>query len=116
MTPKALSSSQLPKETLQADKKACRRFGPCGVGERALYLNSFWFERFYYVPIAAVRRVFKRVAMSQGGFTGKAPSAPFPISWWSMTTGSRSSAPSSGRRMWTCCWRTSPPSTRRSRG
>ena len=51
---KALSRSQLPKETLSADKKACRRFGPCGVGEQALYLNSFWFERFYYVPIAAV--------------------------------------------------------------
>lgn len=78
MTPKALSSSQLPKETLQADKKACRRFGPCGVGERALYLNSFWFERFYYVPIAAVRRVFKRVAMSQGGFTGKGAFGTIP--------------------------------------
>lgn len=73
---KALSRSQLPKETLSADKKACRRFGPCGVGERALYLNSFWFDRCCYVPIDAVRRVFKRVAMSQGGFTGKAPSAP----------------------------------------
>lgn len=78
MTPKALSSSQLPKETLSADKKACRRFGPCGVGEQALYLNSFWFERFYYVPIAAVRRVFKRVAMSQGGFTGKGAFGTIP--------------------------------------
>ena len=75
---KALSRSQLPKETLSADKKACRRFGPCGVGERALYLNSFWFERCYYVPIAAVRRVFKRVAMSQGGFTGKGAFGTIP--------------------------------------
>ena len=63
---KALSRSQLPKETLSADKKACRRFGPCGVGEQALYLNSFWFERCYYVPIDAVRRVFKRVAIEPG--------------------------------------------------
>ena len=78
MTPKALSSSQLPKETLSADKKACRRFGPCGVGEQALYLNSFWFERVYYVPLAAVRRVFKRVAMSQGGFTGKGAFGTIP--------------------------------------
>ena len=78
MTPKALSRSQLPKETLSADKKACRRFGPCGVGEQALYLNSFWFERLYYVPIAAVRRVFKRVAMSQGGFTGKGAFGTIP--------------------------------------
>ena len=75
---KALSRSQLPKETLSADKKACRRFGPCGVGEQALYLNSFWFERCYYVPIAAVRRVFKRVAMSQGGFTGKGAFGTIP--------------------------------------
>lgn len=75
---KALSRSQLPKETLSADKKACHRFGPCGVGEQALYLNSFWFERCYYVPIAAVRRVFKRVAMSQGGFTGKGAFGTIP--------------------------------------
>ena len=75
---KALSRSQLPKETLSADKKACRRFGPCGVGEQALYLNSFWFERCYYVPIDAVRRVFKRVAMSQGGFTGKGAFGTIP--------------------------------------
>ena len=78
MTPKALSRSQLPKETLSADKKACRRFGPCGVGEQALYLNSFWFERYYYVPISAVRRVFKRIAMSQGGFTGKGAFGTIP--------------------------------------
>ena len=75
---KALSRSQLPKETLSADKKACRRFGPCGVGEQALDLNSFWLERFYYVPISAVRRVFKRVAMSQGGFTGKGAFGTIP--------------------------------------
>ena len=75
---KALSRSQLPKETLSADKKACRRFGPCGVGEQALYLNSFWFDRCCYVPIAAVRRVFKRVAMSQGGFTGKGAFGTIP--------------------------------------
>ena len=75
---KALSRSQLPKETLSADNKACRRFGPCGVGEQALYLNSFWFERYYYVPISAVRRVFKRIAMSQGGFTGKGAFGTIP--------------------------------------
>ena len=78
MTPKALSRSQLPRETLPADKKACRRFGPCGVGEQALYLNSFWFERVYYVPLAAVRRVFKRIAMSRGGFTGKGAFGTIP--------------------------------------
>ena len=78
MTPTALSASQLPREILQADGKACRRFGPCGVGQEALYLNSFWLERYYYVPFGAVRRVFKRIAMSRGGFTGKGAFGTIP--------------------------------------
>ena len=78
MTPTALSASQLPREILQADGKACRRFGPCGVGQEALYLNSFWVERSCYVPFGAVRRVFKRIAMSRGGFTGKGAFGTIP--------------------------------------
>lgn len=60
----------------EGDKKSCKRYGPCGVGEQALYLNSFFIDRRYYVALESVRRVFKRVAMSKGGFTGKGPSAP----------------------------------------
>ncbi|MFQ9052080.1 MAG: ATPase P [Oscillospiraceae bacterium] len=74
--PARLGSVTLDNETLAADKKGCRRFGPCGVGEKALYLNSFFIDRHYYVALSSVRRVFKRVAMSKGGFTGKGPSAP----------------------------------------
>lgn len=55
---------------MTADKNACRHFGPCGVGKEALYLNSYFLDRRYYVALADVRRVFKRVAMSKGGFTG----------------------------------------------
>lgn len=70
--PKALSLvSILPKEELIPDRKKCRRIGPCGVGEKALYLNSFYIDRRYYVPFTAISRVYKRVAMSKGGFTGK---------------------------------------------
>ena len=69
--PARLGSVTLDNETLAADKKGCRRFGPCGVGEKALYLNSFFIDRHYYVALSSVRRVFKRVAMSKGGFTGK---------------------------------------------
>ena len=69
--PAQLGREGLDRETLAADKKACRRFGPCGVGEKALYLNSFYIDRRYYVPFASVQRVFKRVAMSKGGFSGK---------------------------------------------
>ena len=35
--PARLGSVTLDNETLAADKKGCRRFGPCGVGEKALY-------------------------------------------------------------------------------
>ncbi len=78
-----VAPSQLGKETiargiLAADKKRCRRFGPCGVGEKALYLNSFFIDRRYYVAVSSVSRVFKRVAMSKGGFTGKGLFASIP--------------------------------------
>lgn len=69
--PIRLGKTELAADILAADKKKCRRFGPCGVGEKALYLNSFFIDRRYYVALSSVRRVFKRVAMSKGGFTGK---------------------------------------------
>lgn len=71
LTPARLGAVSLDRETLRADKKTCRRFGPCGVGQKALYLNSIFLDRRMYVPLQSVRRVFKRIAMSKGGFTGK---------------------------------------------
>ena len=76
--PKQLGDIAIPDHVLAADKKSCRRFGPCGIGKEALYLNSFYLDRRYYVPIRSVRRVFKRVAMSRGGFTGKGVFAAVP--------------------------------------
>ena len=76
--PRQLSLEGLDGEALAADKKKCRRFGPCGVGEKALYLNSFYIDRCFYVTLSSVRRVFKRVAMSKGGFTGKGMFASIP--------------------------------------
>lgn len=75
---KALSCETLEKSVLQDDKKKCKLFGPCGVGQKALYLNSFYVDRIYYVPFSAVKRVFKRVAMSKGGFNGKGMFATLP--------------------------------------
>ena len=69
--PVRLGNTVLEAETASADRKSCRRFGPCGVGEKALYLNSFFIDRHYYVALSSVCRVVKRVAMSKGGFTGK---------------------------------------------
>ena len=76
--PKQLGKVSLPQETVVAEKKSCRRFGPCGIGKEAIYLNSFYFERRYYLAIKSVKRIFKRVAMSKGGFTGRGIFASIP--------------------------------------
>ena len=69
--PAQLGMAKLDRLELEQDKKACRKIGPCGVGKKALYLNSFYIDRRYYLPYGSISRVFKRVAMSSGGCTGK---------------------------------------------
>lgn len=76
--PVRLGNTVLEAETAAADRKSCRRFGPCGVGEKALYLNDLLIDRHFYVGFGSVRRVFKRVAMSQGGFSGKGAFGAIP--------------------------------------
>lgn len=71
LKPVPLGKEYLPDAVLRQDKKSCQKFGPCGVGEQALYLGSLFLDRRYYVPFSSVTRVFKRVAMSKGGFSGK---------------------------------------------
>ena len=69
--PHPLSKMQLSPQELETDKKMCQKIGPCGIGRKALYLNSFFIDRCYYIPYKMIQRVFKRVAMSEGGFSGK---------------------------------------------
>ena len=76
--PQPLSSVTIPQQEANQDKKSCKIFGPCGVGERAIYLNSFFIDRKYYIPFSAIQRIYKRVAMSKGGFTGKGVFASIP--------------------------------------
>lgn len=78
LKPILLGGAAIADETLAADKKSCKKFGPCGVGQQALYLNSFYIDRRFYVPVRSVSRVFKRVAMSRGGFSGKGAFASIP--------------------------------------
>ena len=73
-----LGKDTLPENELKEDKKSCHKFGPCGVGQKAIYLNSFYIDRQYYVPMKSVKRVFKRIAMSKGGFTGRGVFATLP--------------------------------------
>lgn len=76
--PQRLGKDTLPENELKEDKKTCRKFGPCGVGQKAIYLNSFYIDRQYYVPMKSVKRIFKRIAMSKGGFTGRGVFATLP--------------------------------------
>ena len=69
--PKQIGRNSLSPDHLKADKSACKKIGPCGLGREAMYLNSFFIDRYYYVKYIDVSRVFKRVAMSRGGFSGK---------------------------------------------
>ena len=66
-----LGDRVLDRRELEIDKEECRKIGSCGVGKKALYLGGRFVSRRYYLPWTDVRRVFKRVAMSPGGFSGK---------------------------------------------
>ena len=76
--PIPLGHETLDRAELLEDRKSCRRFGPCGVGRKALYLNSFYLDCRYYLPFAGISRVFKRVAMSSGGFSHRGVFASIP--------------------------------------
>lgn len=67
---KALSS-EIDKDIIKKDRKECVKIGPCGVGKIAVYPNGFFFDRCFYIPICNIKRVFKRIAMSKGGFKHK---------------------------------------------
>ncbi len=75
---KALSREKLEDKVLRQDRGACKKIGPAGIGERAIYLGGFFTDRSAYVPMARVRRVYKRIAMSKGGYTGKGLFASIP--------------------------------------
>ena len=67
--PAQLGMAKLDKQELVEDRKSCKRIGPCGVGKKALYLNSFYIDRRYYLPYGSITRVFKRVAIILHSYT-----------------------------------------------
>lgn len=66
-----LSREMFGEREFKSDYKSMKKFGPSGVTENAVFLNSFYLDRRYYVPFSAIDRIYKRIAMSKGGFTGK---------------------------------------------
>ncbi|MDD6667980.1 MAG: ATPase P [Lachnospiraceae bacterium] len=69
--PTLTGTHPLTEAELKLDKKTCTKIGPCGLGEQALYFNSFFIDRRYYARYEDIARVWKRVAMSKGGYSGK---------------------------------------------
>ncbi len=52
--PAQLGNEHLSKEVVVQDKKTCKVFGPCGVGKKALFLNSYFLDRRYYLPWGSI--------------------------------------------------------------
>ncbi len=69
--PKCIGKLSLATRELEGDLKKSLRVGPCAIGKQAVYLNSFFLDRRFYLRYDDIHRMFKRVAMSKGGFTGK---------------------------------------------
>ena len=69
--PKSLSERTLLPEILRADKKCCAEYEDFGLGDEALYVEYFACSRMAYIPLSAIERVYKRLAVSKGFFEGK---------------------------------------------
>ncbi|MCR5410940.1 MAG: ATPase P [Lachnospiraceae bacterium] len=69
--PSPLGEKRLSDEALKKDCKECIKAGPCGLGKEAIYLGSRFFSRRYYLTYGETDRLYKRIAMSKGGFSGK---------------------------------------------
>ena len=68
--PKSLSEHKLQPDILKADKKCCAEYEDFGLGDMALYVEYFACSRMGYIPLSAIERVYKRLAISQSYFKG----------------------------------------------
>ena len=68
---KALSEQILSSEILKTDRKYCTEYESFGLGDKALYLEYLAMDRRAYIPLSAIERVYKRLAVSKGAFEGK---------------------------------------------
>ena len=71
MLPVRFGNKELTAEELKSDRKTCKIAGPCGLGRKAMYLNTFFLDRRLYVCYEDIERIYKRIAMSAGGFSGR---------------------------------------------
>lgn len=66
--PRSLSEKKLPPEELRPDRVCCTHYEDFGLGDKALYVGMFGFSRVGYIPLSAIQRVYKRLAVSKGFF------------------------------------------------
>ncbi len=59
-----LSKTVLDPDEVKADRKHCRKYDQCGLGNKAIYMGTAMHPRKLYVPYSAVTNVFKRVGVS----------------------------------------------------
>ena len=78
MLPQRFGKTELTEKELKNDRKTCIKAGPCGLGRRALYLNTFFLDRRLYACYEDIERIYKRIAMSAGGFSGRGVFAAVP--------------------------------------
>jgi len=71
ITPKLLGKRGLDEQALAEDKKNAVKYDNCALGREAVYLGTFYFPRMFYATYKDISRIYKRIAMSKGGFTGK---------------------------------------------
>ena len=56
--PAAIAEHRMSQEDLRRDSRNCVRTGPCGIGEKAVYLNSFFVDRRYIrISFSAQREI-----------------------------------------------------------
>ena len=71
-------ATDLSPEELNIEKKHMVKIGRLGVSNRAVFLSSLMLDRSRYVLFTDMNRIFKQVAMSKGGFTGKGAFGSIP--------------------------------------
>lgn len=69
--PKSFSEHKLPPEKLRPDRMHCTEYEDFGLGDEALYVEYLFCGRMGYIPLSAIDRVYKRLAVSKGFFEGK---------------------------------------------
>lgn len=68
IAPSPLCGVKLDPDTLRRDKTNATKYEDCGLGKKALYLGAWGLSRIRYIPLIAVERVYKRLAVSKGYF------------------------------------------------